>query len=192
MKRLPDAIFQSFATAASKASGPPRHAPLASDFAEWLRANRDRFPVRVLASRKLGKDGREYRLAGVPTLRIWVGPSSLEIAVMFRRQFVDFIANFDVHLARNPKGGWYCSECKNRRGTTRKDRLSFLSIHSFEPLLDWCRGHVRTDAMLVVQGKPPSSTAARVVPRKKLPSIEARLFRPFFIEPLFQKPRGAL
>jgi hypothetical protein len=164
---------------------------LVTDFAEWLRTNRDRFPVRVLASRKWGKDGREYRLTGVPALRIWVGTSSLEIAVMFRRECVDFLAHFDVYLARNRKGGWYCSQCRNGKRTTRKDRLSFLSWHSFEPLLDWCREHVRTDAVLVVQGKPPSSTAAYVVPRKKLPSLEARLSRPLFVEPLFRRPRVA-
>jgi hypothetical protein len=166
-------------------------ASITTDFATWLRANRERFPVRLLvASRKLGEDGREYRLAGVPALRLWVGSWDIEVVVMFRRRRVDAIAHFEVYPAQDSRGRWYCSECKSGRRTTRRDRLSFVSLHSFEPLLEWCREKVRPGAVLLLGGDPSGWTEAHVVSRKELAPLKRRLARPTFVEPLFQRSRG--
>lgn len=156
------------------------------DFATWLRSNRDRFPVRLVASRARADGRQEYRFQGVPFLRISVGTGSFYAAVMYRRRFVDEILIADVPQSRRSKAGkHYCVLCKAvGKAEYAKDRLSLLMSHTFEPFLDWSIETIREDSLLVVEEGPGACTTARIFSLKELKADWKRFNPGFAIERL--------
>ena len=163
---------------------------IVADFAKWLHANRDRFPAPLVCIAREG-DRRVYRFRGVHSLRVWVGCHTLEIAVMYRRRFIDLLGDFDVVPLRDAAGSYYCRICKSEgHAEYMKDRMALLASDGFEPFLAWCKDYVHENALLVVEEEAGSRTGARkwtgariVVSRKKL---KPHLHPGVIVEPLFQ------
>jgi hypothetical protein len=154
------------------------------DFANWLSINGDRLPATLVASVDRKGRKREYRIQGVPSLRVWVGDGSLEVAVIFRRQFVDLLRDFDVALRQTARGKYYCAFRTHPK--YMKDRLSLLRSHSFKPFLTWCRENIRADRLLVIEMEPGSWSAAHILTRQELKIRWARLGPGFIIKPVIE------
>ncbi len=158
------------------------------DFATWLRKNRARMPVQLLAGRRLRDGAEEFTFPGVsPCLRVWVGRTAFEVVVIYRRQHMDIVAEFDVFLKKNARGLYYCDGCRTN-GNTRyeRTRMDLIAAHSFEPFREWCEENIRGDRRLLIERHATGLSVARILPKKgrlgpKPPGRSFRVVAPVFI-----------
>jgi hypothetical protein len=179
---------------------PLKKSSFIDDLGRWLGENADRLPVSVVPTP--GREGHklEYRLRGVPSLRVWAsartcrGPLgdreeiTLEVAAMYRRECVDLLVDFDAVIERTARGNYYCALCKDTGNAWyTNDRLALLRSHCFERLAVWCREKIREDRLLVIE-RDGGFTAAHIFDGRELRAKWSKLIPGFVITSLWAEP----
>lgn len=157
-------------------------------FRKWTTLNQDKLPVELIPGKWRHK-GREYNFSGSPHLRLWVSSWSFTVAVNYRNQCIDLVADWDI-LIKHSKKGFYCGLC-TRRKKYFKSRAEMLIVHTFDPFLKWAQEAFVPDRFLVMVVWSSGSSMARICTKAEVKKVKRRRTDKFFIvKPVMQVKGG--
>lgn len=118
-------------------------------FKKWIKKNRRNFiyhPVLFIDRR----DCLEFRLRGVTHfIRIHISKyDQFEIRVYFRGECWDMLGDFDLSVARDRAGRYYCSQCLPEHKEYYSSRYELFEKHTFDPFLEWISEKINKDNYL--------------------------------------------